>query len=168
VIPIRDADATETLIGFVDVIHSHPTAGGCAAGLMVVNTASEPLEFVFTRSTPGCEGLPLRSLWPGGSAERAETRSLVRALLDACRTPVAALVTAEDRIDLRLLSLEIGVDIPIGTVRSDAVDVVRWVPAQTAQNVREALEQLSKRAPLFEPLERVGRGLAEVYGTAES
>ena len=161
VVPIAD-QSNPLLVGFVDVLHD-VSGLGCCAGLLVLNQHSEPVEFVFNRSPSGCDSGPFRALWPQRNAARSEGRALLQSLFSACRSDPAVLIAPEEHVDVRLLALDIRIGIPFALLWTDAPDVLRWVPAQPPEGVKEVVAELGKLAPLAEPIERVKKGLLEAY-----
>jgi hypothetical protein len=163
-----DEDDGGELVAFADVVHGFTAAGGCAAALLIVNGRSEPVEFVFNRTTPGCQRLPLRALWGGGFAARVEARMLLRSLFDRCSTSPSVLVVDEAAIDGRLIALDLRVGVPSALVRAGTNGVARWLPARPSERAKRAVDTLLERETLFEILGRVRSGLDEAYPPAES
>ncbi len=178
-IPYTDATQQEAggTAGFFRVVArgEHERRGA----LFQVNARGEPVELAFNRLD-----LPASGLWRPQDLERQARRVLAMSLFEAARRTPLVLVCLAGEVDPPLFQEELHLQIPVcrvadqgeapapgpaetaeGVHTQDRLAHVFWHPAPpgAASPSRRLIDALAARGLLFEPFQRLLRGLDEAF-----
>ncbi len=176
-VPYRFEDDLERL-GSAAFLRFEPEPSGYRGALFVVDARGEPLEFAYNRIE-----IIKRFMWHGDQLQRHAARRLVTTLFDVCPRVPSLLLCRADEVTPELFSEDVQVSIPVARIAGEAAVVgqsaseeleqlatgglqVFWAGTPPAEDASERalLNELARRGLLWEPFERAGIGLAEVYG----
>lgn len=182
-IPYHDQDDIEELgaAAFLKV-EAKPDHSGYRGALFQINVRGEPLEFTYNHVET-----PNSFLWRSRDIRRSALKSLTTSLLTACSAVPRMIVCLAGEVPSSLFCQDIRVSVPVCRVASaqDSADHspleetevlpestpghLLWFPSPPAESSLERLltRELVKRGLLWEPFDRAGIGLREVYGEVD-
>jgi|YNPMSStandDraft_1061717.scaffolds.fasta_scaffold04757_2 hypothetical protein len=132
---------------------------GC---LLLIDARGRPLEFVHTELKA-----PSGFLWPEDDVRRLGTVQVAHALFDACQKEPVMVVCRSTLGAPEFLRREIAPSIPFAQVQLAEDGDLSWswvtAPPGAAHPADRLYRELVDRGYVWEPFERIARGLREVY-----
>jgi hypothetical protein len=152
-------------VAYLDVLRLD-TDGAFYGAVLLLDGRGLPLEFVHNRLVP-----PSGLLWTEPDVSRQAVIALSHSLFDACRREPDLLLCLPALGSPDFCRVEIAPVLPFAQVIPPQEDIpagVVWVNEPPAAGMRGHLlyQELLRRDALFEPFERLRRGLGETYPQA--
>ncbi len=163
-IPYRRRQATpeDGCAAYLDVIAGQ--GGALLGALLLLDGRGRPLEFVHNRTEP-----PGGWMWPDELQFEACIAAVAHSLFDACRREPDLVVCKCTLGPRDYLRVEVGPSIPMVVVWPTADGAIQWDwvndPPTHGMRSHSLAPELKTRGFLFEPFDRIVRGLQILYPT---